>query len=378
VEERIAARAPATQKGAEHVHTHPSRATSRRTFLIAAGGVTLAAATAPAGDPTRLRKDAARLTAAERRVFVEAVLALKRRPSPYLDGVSIYDQFVLWHRDAFDCLIMAAHNHPAFLPWHRQFLIMFEDELRRVDPDVTIPYWDWTVDRTPDSSPWQPDLMGGNGDPAQEYAVTTGPFRKGAWELVVFDHEDDDRLPYLTRDFGRFPGRPDLPTAADAAAALAVTGYDVPPWDERSDPARSFRNNLEGWRDCEEAPCPTGPVCHGEHALHNGVHLWVSGEFELAHEGGHETTRHTALGTMAANSSPNDPVFFLHHANVDRIWAIWQRRHGVTNYAPVAGGPRGHNLDDRMWPYYTIGRTVTPRDMLDHRALGYRYDDEAP
>jgi hypothetical protein len=31
-----------------------------------------------------------------------------------------------------------------------------------------------------------------------------------------------------------------------------------------------------------------------------------------------------------------------------------------------------------MWPYYTIGRTVTPRDMLDHRALGYRYDDEAP
>jgi len=25
------------------------------------------------------------------------------------------------------------------------------------------------------------------------------------------------------------------------------------------------------------------------------------------------------LGTMAANSSPNDPVFFQHHANIDRL-----------------------------------------------------------
>jgi tyrosinase len=24
------------------------------------------------------------------------------------------------------------------------------------------------------------------------------------------------------------------------------------------------------------------------------------------------------------HSSPNDPIFFLHHAMVDRVWAIWQ------------------------------------------------------
>ena len=111
--------------------------------------------------------------------------------------------------------------------------------------------------------------------------------------------------------------------------------------------------------------------------MHNAVHLWVAGEFKLMHEheDGEATGPDEVTGTMAFNTSPNDPVFFLHHANIDRLWAEWERRHGML-YAPVTGGPHGHNLDDRMWPYYTIGLHVTPRDMLDHHALGYVYESE--
>lgn len=81
------------------------------------------------------------------------------------------------------------------------------------------------------------------------------------------------------------------------------------------------------------------------------------------------------LGTMAANSSPNDPVFFLHHVNIDRIWSQWLAQHGQV-YQPESGGPYGHNLNDLMWPYESIGLQVSPGMMLDSRDWGYVYDTE--
>ena len=43
---------------------------------------------------------------------------------------------------------------------------------------------------------------------------------------------------------------------------------------------------------------------------HNAIHLWVGGD--VTHSMGH------------LHFASYDPVFFLHHANVDRIFAIWQ------------------------------------------------------
>ena len=164
-------------------------------------------------------------------------------------------------------------------------------------------------------------------------------------------------------------------------------------------PGSSFRNALEGWQDCVSESCDPEdghyPVCTGPHNFHNGVHLWIAGEYTLAHQGGRdlnpdgspaagpaatpaaaEDDAVNLFGTMAANSSLNDPVFWLHHANIDRLWSEWMRRHGQT-YLPVSGGPIGHNLDDHMWPFNHIGLMVTPGDVLDATALGYRYDTDA-
>ena len=58
-------------------------------------------------------------------------------------------------------------------------------------------------------------------------------------------------------------------------------------------------------------------------------------------------------GDMGTMSSPNDPIFFMHHAQIDGIWAIWQRNHpGVANYnnANILVG-RGHGPSDDMWPW---------------------------
>jgi tyrosinase len=371
---------------------------------IAAEDATPAAAATPAGALT-IRRNAKNLSPAEREAYVDAVLALKKKPSPWASGLSVYDTFVLWHRDAFGCDVNAAHMAPAFFPWHRQFLLLFEQQLQSVDPTVALPYWDWTVDNSPKSYLWQDDFMGGSGDPTQGYVVTTGPFAKGKWTIEVFDYNDTIQNPSIIRDLGGSSLAPTLPTAEEVEQALNVSTYDAPPWNSTSPIAQSFRNTLEGWRDCVVETCDpvvgVSPTCTGPHPLHNGVHLWVSGEFEFSHEMG-LSARQTAaatpaaspvaspvasgppspgsstliLGTMAANSSPGDPVFFQHHTNIDRLWNEWLRRHGPS-YLPVTGGPFGHNLNDPMWPYQQIDLTITPAMMLDSRSLGYVYDTEA-
>jgi tyrosinase len=329
----------------------------------------------------RVRRNAKDLSAAEKKAFTEAVVALKEKPSPWSEGLSTYDQFVTWHLDAFNCDLMAAHMGPAFFPWHRMFLHLFEAQLREVDPSITMPYWDWTTDREIDSYLWQDDLMGGDGDPDQDYAVTTGAFKHDAWRISIFDETDDEKFPHLIRNIGIGSMAPDLPTSEQVEEALAIPNYDVAPWNEQADYLSSFRNFLEGWRECGPSTCSTDgstdyPNCKGAHDMHNRVHLWISGEMLFSHEGGHEDVE-GPFGTMAWNSSPNDPVFFLHHANVDRIWSQWLARHGQV-YEPESGAMHGHNLNDHMWPYSDIELMVTPAMMLDSRAWGYIYDtDEA-
>lgn len=112
---------------------------------------------------------------------------------------------------------------------------------------------------------------------------------------------------------------------------------------KRTRAAQSFRNSIEGGRDCgDEMRGPTsgaGTTSTGEHMPYNRFHLRISGEFAFARDqqaqDGHTSVAtpdvkpDDIMGTMAANSSPNDPVFFLHHANMDRLWSAWIARTGI-------------------------------------------------
>jgi tyrosinase len=121
--------------------------------------------------------------------------------------------------------------------------------------------------------------------------------------------------------------------------------YDVEPWDAMSDYTVSFRNYLEGFRRT-----PDGGRLPAE--MHNRVHNWVG-------------------GSMSEGSSPNDPVFFLHHAFIDLLWSQWLARYGQV-YLPVSGARFYQNLHDPLWAF----PEVTPAMLLDHQALGYIYDRE--
>lgn len=228
-----------------------------------------------------VRKNQAQLTATEKRRFVDAVLELKRT-GQYDTFVTTHNAFIMSDTDNGD---RVGHRSPSFLPWHRRFLLQFEQALQAVDPAVALPYWDWTVARTPRASLWAPDFLGGTGR-ARDGQVMDGPFARtgNRWTISVrVDGRD-----YLRRALGA--GGRGLPTRAEVDAVLAMETYDMPPWNSASD---GFRNHLEGWRGAN---------------LHNRVHVWV---------GGH----------MATGASPNDPVFWLHHAFIDKLWADWQARH---------------------------------------------------
>lgn len=349
------------------------------------------ALSARAEDAARVRKNVTALTPIERREFVEAVLALKSAPSPYDARLSYYDQFVAWHLSLYPCAIgqqmVHAHGGPMFLPWHRLFLLRFEDALREVSgKPITVPYWDW-ADPTSTASVFAADLMGGDGDPDEDFAVTTGPFRKGKWALRVQPVGmawASSATAYITRRFGSFAPMPTLPTREDVAFLLGRPMYDVAPFDAGSDPNLSFRNALEGfWRQVGAARVTTGSasmVCGpdgvmmatGGENTHNRVHGWVGGSIGTTPEG------IKMFGTMLLPTSPNDPVFFLHHANIDRLWARWQEVHGVDSYEPVTctgdlleGRCRGNARTDAMHPPFD----ASPSDVADIGALGYSYDD---
>ncbi|GGU58104.1 tyrosinase MelC2 [Streptomyces lavendofoliae] len=273
-----------------------------------------------------VRKNQAQLTAAEKRGFVAAVLELKRT-GRYDTFVTTHNAFIMSDTDSGD---RVGHRSPSFLPWHRRFLLEFERALQAVDPSVALPYWDWTVDRTPRASLWAPDFLGGTGR-ARDGQVMDGPFARSAdrWTVSVrVDGRD-----FLRRALGA--GGRQLPTRAEVDAVLAMETYDMPPWNSASD---GFRNHLEGWRGAN---------------LHNRVHVWVGGQ-------------------MATGVSPNDPVFWMHHAFIDKLWADWQARHPRSPYLPTAGTPDVVDLNDTMRPW----NDVTPADMLDH-TRHYTYDTAA-
>jgi tyrosinase len=349
------------------------------------------------------------LTAQQKRDYVAAVLALKHTPSPYpqdrKNGLSWYDTFVHWHVMLADCSATDLNNHPRmlghsgpmFLPWHREYVLLFEKALNAVSRrPVTVPYWDWSdpssSDRGEVKAVFNDTFMGPDGNASDSYAVDEGPFTPTTWPLVVKNsHGADDTLTETTDHLTRKLGAPSaLPTLDDLRGAFAATTYDSRPFDDSSDPATSFRNALEGFtpnikgQPLSDTGClPDGVTPPGTGTmgninvvngarLHNFVHTWVGGTFQAPVR---TSSGVATKGTMSVNiASPNDPVFFLHHAQIDRLWAQWQSAHGTNTYVPSAEAAYPDNaLHDQMYPFYLYGIHVTPADVLDIHELGYTY-----
>ncbi|KAL0948838.1 hypothetical protein HGRIS_008961 [Hohenbuehelia grisea] len=190
-----------------------------------------------------------------------------------------------------------------FLPWHRRFVSTYETALRNeCGYTGAQPYWDWTKDADRAHSIVQSPIFdpifgfGGNGIDIPGYdgafhnmsfipgwtgggCVTDGPFASYNLSIgpgtLVTNH-------CLTRSFNTF--------ALDFITSKQVANTTKQPTFEQ------FRVELEGT-----------PVT-SDFKVHDGGHLSVGGEMNDRW------------------SSPGDPLFYLHHGNLDRLWWLWQSK----------------------------------------------------
>lgn len=72
------------------------------------------------------------------------------------------------------------------------------------------------------------------------------------------------------------------------------------------------------------------PGLYQQSALHSGVHVWVGGSWVVNSA---QWVGKPAMGDLLdMHTSPNDPLFFSHHANIDRMYYLWRQRIGVSVY----------------------------------------------
>ncbi len=196
-----------------------------------------------------------------------------------------------------------AHGAPGFLAWHRAYLLDLERELQAIDRSVSLPYWRFDQ---PSPNLFTADFMG----------VSDA--------LGTVSFSPTNPLQFWTTDGVQGITRRPLFNVATAAANVISEAQTL---------ARG--STFSAFRVMEGSP-------HG--------------------------SAHTSFGGMISSigTAARDPLFFMLHANADRLWAKWQRNFGrfdpsvAASYDTVPSGNRiGHNLPDTMWPWN--GVTGSPR-----------------
>lgn len=229
-----------------------------------------------------VRRNIAHVSDAERQKYINAVVQADQR---FWSGgvVSYWDFQDLSHQTTH------VHRGPKFLLWHRELCNRYEALLQQIDPDVALHYWDWTTDprSSPNGSGGTTDLSVNTfmGTMAGNVAGVLAPLHNGG---VLAGSRDQTGLPQdpprtLLRSMAPGPGT----TTPDSSILSSSDGLpQAQQW-------LSFRQSIEG--------------------VHGGVHVHF-GPGNIGDPSGHQAFE--------------DPMVFLLHANVDRLYAMWQCQPG--------------------------------------------------
>lgn len=262
----------------------------------------------------RVRKNANTLTPRERDLFLDAILRLNLAGS-----IPNYTTYREMHNEAADAEIHNSQLGPrfSFLPWHRAYLLDVERRLQSIHPAVTIPYWKFDEVA---ANVFTADFMGDERSSGTLRFTPTNPLSR--WRIGI--RPGIVRMPWVNMraSVGQIPNQPAILTEAGTLG---------------------LGNAFANFRLMERNP-------HGY---------------------AHSVFRPGAPIT-SPSSAPEDPLFFMLHCNVDRLWAVWQRRlnrHDAANtatytiqgsFAPNPNGIRvGDFLNDTLWPWNDEVRSAT-------------------
>ena len=274
----------------------------------------------------RVRKNVASLSSSEVTKLRHAITVMRSRPASdptswsyqaNMHGTTDNPSKPAWST--------CQHGSYYFLSWHRMYLYYFERILRKASGDdhLALPYWDYT--RTDQRA--LPRIF-------RTPANSSNP-------LFVEDRNPD------ANDGGELP-----------ASAVRITSSLLPvDFFSTTASGSSF-----GGRRLSQPSHGAAFAGTLEQQPHNIVHVLIGGN----------------SGWMAdPDFAARDPIFWLHHANIDRLWSRWI----------ASGQGRRNPTDDDKWMNTSFtffdhdGSTVTMagRDVVDTAAqLQYRYDEAPP
>lgn len=228
-----------------------------------------------------------------------------------------YQFFAGWHGVP---LGICEHHNELFLPWHRGYLYHFELALQDIDPDVTVPWWNW-MDEPGIPQAYDVKRISGKANILASAPIKPLTPQRPGWPRKTHREVGAPPPPGFPAPLAPPLGAAHLPgTPAGGAWAwmMAATSYT------------EFMQRC--WR------------------VHDNVHVWVGGEM------------------TDPNWAAFDPLFWAHHAMVDRLWRIWQHDN-------PGAGPPGDLLGEPL--VFARGPAMKVRDVLDVKRLGYDYAGQA-
>lgn len=218
------------------------------------------------------------------------------------------------------------HGSWFFLPWHRMYLAYFEEIVAATIVDLggpsdwALPFWNYS-------------------DTANQPQVLSIP--------PEFTSGSSATNPLQMPSAGGNPGR-DSTTVAQVDTVL--TALNIPVF------AGAWRGATQGFG----GPVTTfshGGGTHGglEHLPHDFVHVDIGG----------------AMGDP--DTAGLDPIFWLHHANIDRLWQVWLNQNSA-HINPV--NPNWLNYAFDFHDSTGARVTMTPAQVLDTTKVlsGYTYE----
>lgn len=395
---------------------------SRRDVLVAAAAVAGTAAV-----PLRSARAAAKYTrpnvnsdAGQKmlRIYAKGVEAMLNKPADHPHN---------WFRNAFVHMMDCPHGNWWFYVWHRGYIGYFEQTIRTVtnEPSFVLPYWDWTQlpqipdgmfddFLTPTSAPFAPytgnlarftkfmkpaltEYWKGLSDAQIEQQNKRGyKSIDDVWNdilgytLIPCDppKEKPDIVPiaqnqafvitggarYLSRDNPKLDDK----TAANVDLDFVLGGLSVREFNRtdasgNTDAANSFTSSKTL---SHHIPPPSATVFSTlEGFPHNKVHNYIGGYGSIEEP----DPQPGPFGNMTNNLSPIDPIFFLHHANMDRLWDVWTRKqqHCGWSHHPADSDKVAFSGEPFLFFVKGDGSYVGPakaEDYFDMAKFDYDYD----
>jgi tyrosinase len=289
-----------------------------------------------------------------------------------------------WFRNAFIHLMDCPHGNWWFYVWHRAYLGYFEQTIRNLSGDETfaIPYWDWTtLPQIPDS------MFDGVLNPhdaafepyTRNLAVFTSFIRQplmSYWNSL----NSEQRAQLNARGYGSFDALwndvtgydPHQATPHGVSGNMAYadtcgsryltrddpkldgkTAYNVSPFVVYSGLLTTDFYNPTIEISFNSSKTPSHNTAPGNNSFsvlegmpHNKVHNYIGGAGPL--DPG-------PYGYMTNFLSPVDPIFFLHHANMDRLWDVWTRKQQRRNLPYLPTGQDLQMLSNEPFLFYVNG-----------------------